>query len=311
METQIQPEITKKKQVTQPITPFLWFDNQAEEAARFYTGIFNDARIKMVNHYSEEGAKMAGLSAGAVMTVAFQIEGMEFVALNGGPMFQIGPTISFFVYCDHVAEIDLLWSKLSEDGQVFMPLDKYHFSERYGWIQDKFGVSWQLILHDSPQKIVPCFMFTGEQHIKAEEAIGFYTSVFQNSKIILMERYQPGQGPEGAVVHGKFLLDGQVFIAMDSHEKMAFGFNPAISFVVNCDTQEQIDYFWTKLSEGGDEKAQQCGWLQDKFGVSWQIVPSALGELLNTPDPAKSGKVMQALLQMKKIDIETLRKAQN
>lgn len=311
MATQVKAEITKKKQATQSITPFLWFDNQAEDVSRFYTRVFSDSRIKMVNHYSEEGAKMAGLSAGAVMTVAFEIEGMEFVALNGGPVFQIGPTISFFVNCTDIAEIDRLWAKLSEDGQVFMPLDKYHFSEKYGWIQDKYGVSWQLIMHDSPQKIVPCFMFTGEQHLKAEEAIHFYTSVFKNSEILLMERYQAGQGPEGAVVHGKFLLDGQVFTAMDSHEKMAFGFNPALSFVVNCDTQDQIDYFWTTLSEGGNEKAQQCGWLQDKFGVSWQIVPSALGELLNNPDPAKSGKVMQALLQMKKIDIETLRKAQN
>lgn len=190
-----------------------------------------------------------------------------------------------------------------------MELNKYPFSEKYGWVQDKIGVSWQLILPGRTQKIAPCLMFTGEQHLKAEDAINFYTSIFGNSGIIQLERYKAGEGPEGAVVHCKFTLDGQEFIAMDSHQPLPYDFNPAISFVVNCETQEEINYYWDKLSEYGYKEAQQCGWLQDKYGVSWQIIPFSLGKMLGDSNPSKSGRVMQALLQMKKIDIKALNRA--
>ena len=311
METQIKTEPAEKIKVTskQKINPFLWFDTQAEEAVNFYTSIFKNSKTNTVTRYSEPGAKVSGMQNGSVMTIAFKIEGQEFVAINGGPVFRITPAISFFVNCDTAEEVDLLWDSLSEGGTVLMELDKYPFSEKYGWIQDKFGVSWQLILQGRTQKIAPCLMFTGEQHKKAEEAINFYISVFRNSRIIQLERYNAGQGPEGAVVHSRFLLAGQEFIAMYGHTELPHAFTPAISFVVNCDTQEETDHFWGKLSEDGDERAQQCGWLQDKYGVSWQIVPVALGQMLNDPDPEKSGRVMQAMLQMKKIDIKTLKKA--
>jgi predicted 3-demethylubiquinone-9 3-methyltransferase (glyoxalase superfamily) len=158
----------------QRITPFLWFDSQAEEAVSFYTSIFNNSRILTVTHYGEEGAEVSGRPKGTVMTVAFQLDGQEFVALNGGPHFK---------------------------------------------------------------------------------------------------------------------------------------FTEAISFVVNCESQEEVDYFWEKLSRGGDEKAQQCGWLKDKYGLSWQIVPTVLVELLSDPDPEKSQRAMKAMLQMKKIDIEKIKRA--
>ena len=158
----------------QKITPFLWFDNQAEEAVNFYTSIFKNSKISSITRYDEEGAKASGRAKGTVMTASFQIEGQEFTALNGGPHFK---------------------------------------------------------------------------------------------------------------------------------------FTEAISFVVNCESQEEVDYYWDKLSAGGDEQAQQCGWLKDKYGVSWQIVPTALGELLNGPDPAKSQRAMAAMLKMKKIDIKELRQA--
>jgi predicted 3-demethylubiquinone-9 3-methyltransferase (glyoxalase superfamily) len=160
----------------QKITPFLWFDNQAEEAAGFYTSIFRNSQILAITHYGEEGAAASGRPKGTVMTVAFQLDGQEFVALNGGPYFK---------------------------------------------------------------------------------------------------------------------------------------FTEAISFVVDCDSQNEVDYYWENLSEGGDEKAQQCGWLKDKYGVSWQIVPTVLNELLSDPDPEKAGRVMKAMLPMKKIDIEVIKKAYN
>lgn len=291
---------------TQNITPFLWFDNQAEAAVNFYTSIFKNSNIKSVIRY---GAEAAEQQKGKVMTISFQIEGHGFAAINGGPIFKITPVISFFVNCDTPEEIDTLWGKLSEGGIVMMELGQYPFSEKYGWIQDKFGVSWQLILPGRMQKIAPCLMFAGEQHRKAEEAINFYISVFKNSQIIQLERYKAGEGPEGAVVHCKFALNGQEFTAMDSHMELPANFNPAISFVVNCVTQEEVDYYWETLSKDGDETAQQCGWLKDRFGVSWQIIPTEMLEMLNAPDPKKSGNVMQAMLQMKKIDINGLKKA--
>jgi predicted 3-demethylubiquinone-9 3-methyltransferase (glyoxalase superfamily) len=164
--------VVRSGNAMQKITPFLWFDNQAEEAVKFYTSIFKNSKIKSVTHYEEEGAKAAQRPKGTVMTVVFEIEGQEFIALNGGPVFT---------------------------------------------------------------------------------------------------------------------------------------FSPAISFVVNCETQKEVDNLWEKLSEGGEK--EQCGWLKDKFGVSWQIVPADLGEMLQDKDPKRSEKVMKALLQMTKIDIATLKQA--
>ena len=298
------------------IIPFLWFDNQTEEAVNFYTSIFNNSTIKFVTHYSPDSARMSGKKEGSVMTISFQLEGQEFTAINGGPVFQINPSISFFVHCGTAEEIDRLWSRLSAGGEVLMQLAKYPFNDKYGWVKDKYGVSWQLILMDNKQKFAPCLLFTGEHFKQAEEAINFYISIFRNpalptesTGILHLEYYQPGQGPEDAVVHARFKLNDQEFIATDSNLELNFNFNPAISFVVNCNTQEEIDYYWNKLSEGGLEEAQQCGWLADKFGVSWQIVPVVLGELLSGSDPARSGRVMLEILQMKKIDLKTLQQA--
>lgn len=310
METQILTETNTKQNRTnaQQINPFLWFDSNAEEASNFYVSVFGNAKINAITHYSGAGAQASGRKPGSVMTVAFQIEGYDMVAINGGPVFQINPSISFFVHCKSVQEIDSLWEKLSPGGNVMMALDKYHFAEKYGWVQDKFGVSWQLIIQDREQKITPCLMFAGAHHLKAEEAIFFYTSVFRNSEIIMLERYGSDVGPEGAVVHCRFKLNGQEFIAMDSHEYMPIDFTTALSLVINCKDQEEIDYFWDKLTEGGEPKAQMCGWLQDKYGVSWQVVPASLSEIMGS-NPAKAENAMKAILQMKKIDIKTLERA--
>jgi predicted 3-demethylubiquinone-9 3-methyltransferase (glyoxalase superfamily) len=159
------------------------------------------------------------------------------------------------------------------------------------------------------QKITPFLWFDKQ----AEEAMNFYVSILKNSKIVSVKRYPDGplegpmKGMEGKVLTGVFELEGQRFMALDGGPY--FKPSGAVSFYVECETQEDVDYYWSKLSEGGDPKAQQCGWLQDKYGFSWQIIPKALPELLNDPDKEKSGRVMQAMLQMKKIDVERLRKA--
>jgi predicted 3-demethylubiquinone-9 3-methyltransferase (glyoxalase superfamily) len=288
----------------QKITSFLWFDNQAEEAMNFYTAIFKDAKIGNVSRYGEAGPGPAG----SVMTAAFQLAGQQFMALNGGPQYTFTPAISFFVNCETELEVDELWAKLTEGGTVLMELGNYPFSEKFGWVADKFGVSWQLMLAGQPQKITPFLMYVGEQQGKAEEAMNFYTSLFQNSGINNIVRYGPGEEEtEGTVVHAAFSLNGQEFMAMDSGQEHAFTFTPAISFFVNCATQGEVDELWDKLSQGGEPGP--CGWLKDKYGVSWQIIPTILGELLSDPDPAKSQRVMAAMLQMTKIDIDALKQA--
>jgi predicted 3-demethylubiquinone-9 3-methyltransferase (glyoxalase superfamily) len=157
-------------------------------------------------------------------------------------------------------------------------------------------------------KITPCLWFDSN----AEEAVNFYTAVFKNSKIGKVSRY----GKEGYEIHGKpegtvltieFELNGRMFVALNGGP--LFKFNEAVSFQVACDSQEEVDYYWEKLGQSGDEKAQQCGWLKDKYGLSWQIVPTVLGEMLHDRDAKRSDRVMKALLQMRKIDIEVLRQA--
>ena len=158
------------------------------------------------------------------------------------------------------------------------------------------------------QTITPCLWF----NTQAEEAVQFYTGIFKNSRVVKVSRY----GEAGREIHGKapgtvmvvaFELDGQTFTALNGGP--LFKFNEAISFQVNCDNQEQVDYYWEKLSAGGDKKAQQCGWLKDKFGASWQIVPRVLVEMVSDPDLEKSGRAMTAMLQMKKLDIAELKRA--
>src|SRR5262249_16269989 len=152
------------------------------------------------------------------------------------------------------------------------------------------------------QKITPFLWFDG----KAEEAIKFYTSIFKNSKIGSVTRYgEAGPGPKGTVMSATFQLDGQPFMALNGGSQ--FTFSPAISFFVNCETQEEVDELWEKLSEGGEK--QRCGWLKDRFGVSWQIIPSALGQMLQDKNPEKAKNVMKAMLQMDKLDIKRLREA--
>ena len=286
----------------QKITPFLWFNDNAEEAINFYTSVFDNSKIQSLNRMPD----------GKVITAGFQLEGQSFAALNGGPMFTFNPAVSFFVICETAAEVDATWHKLTEGGQVMMPLDTYPWSGRYGWGQDRFGLSWQVMLGklaDYGQKIVPCFMFAGEQLAQAEEAVNFYTGLFNNSKIDSISRYTAEEpAPKDAVKYAQFRLNGQTHTIMGSAMPHAFAFNEAISFVINAETQGDVDYFWNKMTEGGGQESQ-CAWLKDKYGISWQVVPPILMKLMGDPDPVKSQRVMQAMFKMKKIIIADLQKA--
>lgn len=309
MDTQIKRQPANKNNKTEAlkISPFLWFDSQAEQAANFYTGIFNDSKIDSIAWYGAEGAAASGMTEGSVLTVGFTLEGQDFTALNGGRQFELSPAISFLVNCDDEQEIKTLWEKLSQGGTILMDFKKYPFSDQFGRLKDQFGVTWQFVVGSAMQKITPFLMFTGKQYGKAEEAMNFYISLFDHSGIIHLERYGPSEEEfEGTVKYARFSINEQEFIAIDSNTGHEFSFTPALSFVIKCETQQEIDHFWNHLTEGGNEKAQQCGWLEDKYGISWQIVPHALERMVSNPDIVKAERVIKAMLSMKKLNLKTL-----
>jgi predicted 3-demethylubiquinone-9 3-methyltransferase (glyoxalase superfamily) len=289
----------------QKITPHLWFDKEAIEAADFYVSTFPKSKVK-------HATMLHGTPSGSVDIVTFELLGLEFQAISAGPLFKFNPSVSFHVTCKTIAEVDEIWKKLSHGGQVLMELGAYPFSERYGWLQDKYGLSWQIIYSsgaDVKQKITPVMMFVGGVCGKAEEAVIFWTSVFPKANVDLILHYGKGEEPdkEGTLKYGAFSLFGQEFGAMDSAHEHPFSFNEAISFIVNCDTQEEIDYYWEKLS--AVPEAEQCGWIKDRFGLSWQIVPTGMDEMLRGDDRERIDRVTQAFLVMKKIDIAKLQDA--
>ncbi len=292
----------------QKITPHLWFDNQAREAAALYTEAFawgGGSRIVNI-------ATIHDTPSGSADIVTIELLGQEFMLISAGPYFKFTPAVSFLVTCRTGEEVEALWNRLSAGAAVLMELGEYPFSSKYGWLQDRYGLSWQLMLAGggtAKPRITPTLMFVGQQCGKAEEAISFYASVFPDAKVGEILRYGKGEGPdkEGTVKHGAFTLTGQDFAAMDSALQHDFSFNEAISFVVHCDDQREIDAYWSKLS--ADPGAEQCGWLKDKYTLSWQIVPSVMSEMLKTRDAERLARVTQAFLAMKKFDIAALERA--
>jgi predicted 3-demethylubiquinone-9 3-methyltransferase (glyoxalase superfamily) len=289
----------------QKTTTHLWFDKEAKEAAEFYVSTFPESKIM-------NSTLLQDTPSGSVDIVTFELLGREFQAISAGPLFKFNPSVSFHVICKTKDEVDEIWKKLSHGGMVLMELGAYPFSERYGWVQDKYGLSWQLIYPggtDVKPKITPVIMFVGSVFGKAEEAINFWTSVFHDGKIDSVLRFGKGEEPEkvGTLKYGAFSLLGQEFGAMDSAYEHAFAFNEAISFIVYCNTQEEIDYYWEKLS--AVPEAEQCGWLKDIYGFSWQIVPTAMGEMMSKGSKEQLARVTEAFLKMKKFDIESLQRA--
>ncbi len=289
----------------QKITPHLWFDKEAKEAAEFYTSLLPDSKVTNITTLHDT-------PSGDCDVVSFELAGQPFMAISAGPLFKFNPSVSFHVKSKTKEEVDEIWEKLSSGGKVLMPLDAYPFSERYGWIEDKYGLSWQVIYagnNEIQQKITPVLMFVGTVCGKTEEAVSFYTSVFHNANTFFLTRYGQGEEPDeaGTVQYVAFTLEGMEFGAMDSARDHPFAFNEAISFLVPCETQAEIDYYWEKLS--ADPQAEQCGWLKDKFGLSWQVWPTAIGEMMKNGTPEQIDRITQAFLPMKKFDLATLQKA--
>ena len=298
----------------QKITAHLWFDKNAREAAELYVSVFPGSRVNNIT-------KLSDTPSGDCDIVSFQLAGQPFMAISAGPLFKLNPSVSFQARFATNDEVDRVWEKLSPGGKVLMPLDRYPFSEHFGWLEDRYGVSWQVMSTagtDIHQRLTPMLLFVGQVCGKAEEAINFYTSVFRNAphpgaaadtKATVLDRYGNGELPdaEGTVRYAQFSLLGQEFAAMDSAHPHQFAFNEAISFMVPCDSQQEIDYFWDKLA--ADPNAGQCGWLKDKYGLSWQITPAVMGELLGGGDKERAARVTQAFMKMKKFDIAALKQA--
>lgn len=295
----------------QKIIPNLWFDHNAKEAVEFYITAFPNSHITNIAYYpksAEEGLADFQLEfAGKELTIDFTIGDLQLSAINAGSEFQPTPATSFMVHFSSAhdpqarKQLDALWDRLSSGGEVLMPLDAYPFSQHYGWVKDRYGHSWQLMLADTADEarpfIVPSLLFAGDQTNRAEEAIRFYLSVFDNAQTGALSRYPEATGPAkaGALQYADFTLAGQWFAAMDSGVAHDFAFTEAVSFVVLCKDQAEIDYFWKKLSKV--PAAEQCGWCKDDFGVSWQIVPANMEALMQKPG------AYEKLLAMKKLVI--------
>jgi predicted 3-demethylubiquinone-9 3-methyltransferase (glyoxalase superfamily) len=293
----------------QRIIPCLWFDDQAETAAGFYAATLPDAFLGASAWYPSAAPNPSGKPPGSVMSVDFTVAGQRFTALNGGPAFALNPSISFFLHVGSEQEVDALYRTLHEGGQDLMPLDAYPWSPRYAWVMDRFGVSWQVMTATGVTRssVAPSLLFTGALHGRAREAVEAYVAAFPDSRIDHIDRHEAGEDLEGTVKYAGFTLAGQALVAMDGGPGHAFTFNEGVSLQVMCENQDEVDHFWRTLSEGGEEGP--CGWVKDRFGVSWQIVPEAMSEWMTHPDAVARDRAFQAMLGMKKLDIAGLQRA--
>lgn len=289
----------------QKIVPHLWYDTQAVEAATLYVSLFDRSAIHRVSQLHDT-------PSGDVDTVEFTLDGVDFSAISAGPYFALNSTISLMVTCRSETEVDRLYEGLREGCEIMMPLGAYPFSKRYVWLQDRFGLHWQLCYFETSeisQKIRPVLLFSSDACGKAEEAIHFYEGVFPGAIPGYINHYLPGEAkdPRAKTNYAETTLLGHQFVAMDHGVTGDELFNEAFSFMVLCEDQAEIDYYWEKLSVVPE--AEQCGWLKDRYGLSWQIVPKMMNDLMYFATPEEAQRITEAFLAMKKLDIRALEAA--
>lgn len=273
-----------------PIVPCIWLDDQAKAAAEFYRSVFPETE----------------LTAQSSLVSEISISGQKLIFLDGGPRFKPNTSISFFVDCSDEHEAHRIWGELSADGKILMPLNAYPWSELYGWVEDMYGVSWQINIGSGEvtQTVIPCLLFSAEVYGKANAAIELYSSMFDDVKINALERFSASdkKEKEGNIKYAELSVNGQLLRLMETAADNGFRFDEGVSLTVYCDTQEEIDHYWYGFTANGEES--MCGWLKDEFGVSWQIIPSVLGKLMS--DPAKAPKAVEAFMRMRKFNIDEL-----
>ena len=290
--------------MTHTIVPHLWFDKEAKEAALFYAGLFHNSRIL-------DTVTLEDTPSGNAESVRFVLAGQPFQAISAGPEFRFNSSISLMAVSNTVEEVDRLYQALIAGGSELMALGEYPFSPRYAWIRDRYGLNWQLIQLDAREEteIRPTLMFAGDACGKAEEAADFYAGLFPQSSIGYVSRYAPGQleYAKPKVAYMDFKLGGRTFCAMDHAMVEGDAFNEALSLIAYCEDQREIDDYWEKLS--AVPEVEVCGWVKDRFGVSWQIVPRRMEDLLFSGTREQIARMTQAMLQMKKLSISELERA--
>jgi predicted 3-demethylubiquinone-9 3-methyltransferase (glyoxalase superfamily) len=285
------------------IIPHLWFDKEAVEAVNFYVSLFPNSRLL-------SSTVIPNTPSGDAAILKFQLLGADFMAINAGPMFKINPSVSFYVYCETEQDLDRLYQAFMDGGEAMIGLGSYEWSQKYAWVKDRFGMTWQLDLAPagSMAKIVPSVLFVNKNRERLKDAVNYYVSVFPNSKIRFEAPYDPSAGfHEGTLLFAQFELNGFVMNAMSSPLKHEYDFNEAMSFIIHCDTQHEIDWYWQKLTDKGEE--QPCGWVKDQFGLSWQVTPTVMKKMMQTKDKAQFERVLQAMFTMTKFDISKLEAA--
>lgn len=287
----------------QSLTVNLWMQGTAEEAGAFYAQALPEGRTEVESRYPNEGLlDFQQPFAGQALTVSVWVRGTRISLINAGSEFSPNASISMILSfnADERDSLDATWEALSDGGSPLMPLDSYPFSSRYGWITDKYGVSWQLMESSEAvsdeARVMPCLMFGGAAQNQAAQAIKFYGEVLGAE---LESAFPYGQATDVAtaesLMFAQFALGDDKVAAMDSGVAQDFSFTPGVSLEWLCEGQEEIDRVWDALS--AVPEAEACGWLTDKFGVSWQIVPSNMGELMQRPGAYEN------MLKMKKLII--------
>lgn len=286
------------------LVSFLWFDNEAEEAVAFYLSLFDG---EVTNRQLFEN-----IPTGEALEISFTLENMKFSAWNGGDSVVKNSSISLMVSLSSAQAVDDLYGKLAEGGKDLMPLDTYPFSERYAWVEDKFGLTWQLMVDEdrsTQEKLRPSLLFSGQYCGKAEEALTHYQEIFESSEIGHINPYQAGEAQDerAKINYSELKVLNQSIVLMDHGFGGDFEFNEGYSLMILCSSQAEVDYYWEKLSF--IPESEQSGWLKDAYGVSWLIVPFRLYELMATSTEEEQTRISQALLKMKKIDIDALENA--
>lgn len=292
----------------QKIVPNIWFDHNAAEAADFYAEALPRTRVTATTRYPNEGLlDFQQELAGQPLTVEFEVDGYRMIAINAGPEFRVNPSVSFMLNFDPATDpqarqrLDLTWAALAEGGRELMPLGAYGFSSHYGWVEDRYNVSWQLILTDPAGEprpfLMPSLLFGDGVQNRAGEAIERYAGLFHGARVGNVVHYPQPVGPAAAdsVMFGELNLFGQWFVLMDSGTEQDFSFNCGVSMMLECADQAELDRYWAALSEVPE--AEQCGWCADRFGLSWQVVPAEMDRLMNRPG------AFEKLMSMKKIDM--------
>lgn len=282
----------------------LCFNDQAEEAVKYYTKIFNNSEITREIHYP--------MPEGETVAYGFTIENQAFAALNGEDDTKMNPSFSLMVSLDTAEEVDALYAELAKGGKDLMSLDAYPFSERYAWVEDQFGLSWQIMLApDVPKnhKIRVSLLFAGQYCGQAEQALKDYATIFQKAAPGQIHYYQEDetQDARAKVKYAELNVGDQQLVFMDHGFASDEVFSKAISFQIVAGAQSEVDYYWDKLS--ADEGAESMGWLKDRHGISWQVVPQAYLQIMETATETQKKRVLEALFKMKKMNVANLENA--